>query len=666
MPSRPAAMLALGAIATTLISTPVLGLDLVKNGEARAALIIPDQAPPHVRQAVDDFAAVIKASTMVTIPIHTESDAPASDAVHKLYIGDTRHAEKQHLRSRNLKEEAYHLRIGETEGVIVAHDIIRSRNPDRFEANSLATKWALNALLEKEVGVRWLWPGTLGTYIPRHATVTLSPVEKTARPRFIQRRQRIPKMIDGPGFKIAPLQNRKQRTKVVREAIDWLENHQGGYRGKLLVKGHPFGKWWEKYSKDHPDYFAELPPPLTQPYQGSPGKVKLRLANPAVIEQIAREYIAAGAPDVWKLSPNDAGGFDTSEETRAWDIPRDQPVEAIVYSEANLTARYIMFWNLVYERLSRINPEVTLNSLAYASYRYAPPKERPLKARMILSMVPSYSEYDLWKAWADTGSQLILRPNWWCGGGGAPSIPFGAIADYFRFCARNRLVGFDFDSIMGYWSTQGFSYYLIARLGTDPDRTTEEIVREYASAFGAASPKIIEYLNYWEAFSNRAGYPVYVSSGGGPTEGGLFQKIVQEKAISDNAWVGSLQVMPYLYTDEVIAKGEAILNEGEALLPARGAEEARARIAFLKSGLTHLKLLRDTMEAGLAINAAETPDDGLKAEFEKRSNELYRWRKAMGGNHAVWVEWAYLFERSARQPTLTENLKQETPDWRGQ
>ncbi len=653
-------------------SQPQPGLELVREGKGVTILVIPDNATPHLKEMVESFSKMIEASSATRLPIVPESEVPLQDdKLARLYIGDTQHAAAEGLVSTQLEEETFCIKIRGNEGLIIARDDIRDASPVRHEANSLATKWALNYLLERTLGVRWLWPGELGTYIPKAGNIAVENFDLVYQPRFIERRQRIPKTVPGPGASVdgkeyPKVLTSKQRETIAQEAIEWLENHQGGFRGKLLVRGQPFKHWWDKYSKDHPDYFAELIPGLEQPFR-VPRRVKLRLANPAVIEQIVKEYREAGAPDVWKVSPNDSGGFDTSKETRAWDIPQNQSPEAIVYGEANLTARYVKFWNLIYEKLSKINPKVTLNSLAYASYRYPPPPERPMTAKMILSLTSSYTEFDHWKGWADTGSQLILRPNWWCGGGGAPIIPLGQIAKFFQFCAGNQLVAYDFDSIMGYWSTQGASYYLIARLGVNPALTKEEIIDEYASAFGKAAPQIKEYLGYWEALTDQAGFSVHVGGQSGPDPGGLFEKIVKEKGISSSPWIGSLQVMPYLYTDQVIGKAEAILDAAlTAVAGDPGQDLERKRIQFLKDGMTHLRVLRDTMEAGMAINASATPIAELQSEFEARAGELYRLRKALAGQHVVWGERAYIFEDRGRQPTMAENIGKDEPDWRAE
>src|SRR5690606_6491202 len=133
---------------------------------------------------------------------------------------------------------------------------------------------------------------------------------------------------------------------------------------------------------------------------------------------------------------------------------------------------------------------------------------------MVLQVVDSYTDEarDNWNKWYEAGAKLQLRPNWWHTGAAAPHLPLHKAGEFFRFTRDHAMIGFDFDSIMGHWGTQGANYYLIARLAARPDLSVDEVLAEYASAFGAAAPAILDYLRYWEAFTDRAAYNV--SAGG--------------------------------------------------------------------------------------------------------------------------------------------------------
>ncbi len=47
-----------------------------------------------------------------------------------------------------------------------------------WNACTVARCWACMEFLENDLGVRWLWPGELGTYVPRQSTVVLAARER--------------------------------------------------------------------------------------------------------------------------------------------------------------------------------------------------------------------------------------------------------------------------------------------------------------------------------------------------------------------------------------------------------------------------------------------------------------------------------------------------------
>ena len=490
------------------------------------------------------------------------------------------------------------------------------------------TRWALNHVLEKQVGVRWLWPGDLGTYVPKHTDIAIPATDLTYQPKLEQRSLR---MLMSRKTKHAS-QNPAVEKKVRKETVDWAENHLNGNRAPFTF-GHNFGHWWEKYSKDHPDYFAELRPGFTQPFP-KPGAVKLRLSNPAVIDQIVKEYEEAGRPAYWNLCPNDGSGFDISEATRAWDVPQDQSVVDIMSARGNLTARYVKFWNLIYERLKELNPDVTIVTYAYSSYRNAPSPDRPLKAKAVLQIVDGVEAYKNWEGWSSMGVDLFLRPNWWHQGADAPYLTYEKTAKFLKFGFNNRMLGLDMDSVLGYWATQGINYYLVARLMTQPELTTEEILGEYTSAFGAGAPKIREYLDYWHTLALEYNYAIN-AAGSEVLQKSRWEQLVKAGKISGSILNGSKYVLPYLYGEDVLAPAIVKLDEAEALI-GKSDEEALLRVAFLRKGLDALRATRAQVILGQKLKENPTPE--LLEEFKKGAIALDQYRESITEEHVVWGE----------------------------
>ncbi len=601
-----------------LLSLPAMAqpaVPLVEEGRAACAIILPAQPDSGLRAVADSFVETVEKSTGARIEILTEP-AEVAPSLTRLYLGPTESARQRGLTPETLAEEEYR-RVGEGRALwIIGRDEVPLTGV-REKPLSRPTRWALNQLLEEGLGVRWLWPGELGTYIPKHRNFSAPAGEHRFRPKLERRSLWMPLKYTRDGSPNPELR------KVEQQAFDWAEAHAVGKHGEVRF-GHAFGHWWRKYGKTNPDYFGATPPGFKQPFPRAE-RAKLRLANPAVIEQIAKEYEAAGAPDVWNICPNDGSGFDVSEETRAWDLPADQSPEQIWQAQAQLTARYVEFWNRIYARLRQINPEVLLCSYAYSAYKEPPPPERPLSAKMALGLVPAHWDRTQWLGWSRYNTRLFLRPNWWHYGSNAPYLPLRETDDFIAFARENGLHGIDMDSIAGYWATQGLNYYLVARRLTRGDLSHEEILGEYTAAFGSAAPKVREYIAYWQGLASRYRY-------GAPD--GEWAKLIKEGKIAPRvSGRTSRHALPLLYPENLVAPGAALLAEARELA-ANDPPEVRARLAFLEDGLEEFRATRDLVALSQEIKQRRTPE--ILAEYEARSRALTALRERLTPGHAIW------------------------------
>lgn len=612
------------------------GVPLVRDGRAAAVIVLDPGAADSAKDAVQRFAETVKRSTGAALHVVTpEEESQVEASFARLVVGDTALTAMEGLDSRSLPPETW--RVVAKGGRVF---VLGAADGPAIKSNpgvvSRPTLWALNNLLETQLGVRWLWPGELGTYAPAHRDLVIPFGDTTHQPGLEFRSLRLLIRKDSP-FAVS---DRQLDQRLKREAIEWAENHENGSRSEIVF-GHAFSHWWEKYSKGHPDYFAELPAAYQQPFP-KPGYVKLRLSNPAVIEQIAKEYKEAGTPRYWNVCPNDGSGFDISEATRAWDIPRDQDIQTIFSARGKLTARYVQFWNLLYERLKQINPDVTLTTYAYSCYRDAPSVERPLTARTVIQIVDGMHAFDNWKGWADYAEGLFLRPNWWHQGAEAPYLPLKPAHDFLRFAEEHRMRGLDMDSILGYWATQGPNYYLVARQTVHPDITLDRVLDEYASAFGKGAPKIREYLDYWQQLTQKYNYPLNATGSDMPTNS-RYQELVRAGKVPQSILNGSKYALPYLYTDEVLAPALRILDEAETLI-GKSDIEAMQRVAFLRKGLESLKATREQIRLGQKLKGS--PSSEMLREFTEATKTLEALRERLSSNHVIWSQAAKAYEES--------------------
>ncbi len=654
---------------------------LVLEGEARAVIVVGAKASAMEREAAENLQRYIEKSTGAELAILEEgSKEEAAASPEKIYVGATAALAREGVAVEQLKEEAYGIKTTERGLFLFGRDEGLGRNVNLNARRSdvpqgthwsayrtPATKWAVNDLVEEMIGVRWLWPGPLGTYIPKKRTLRVAARDEIRQPLLL-RRTYMAKQRLVPHAKEAPtyLVDGELQAKLQKEARDWMEDHQAGNRTDIFY-GHAFTDWWDKYSAQDPTLFAV--PPSTQFQQPFPNshRVKLRLSNPSVLDRIEQEYLEAGKPLTWAITPNDGSGFDTSDETAAWDIPARQDKLTIWRAQGKLTTRYVRFWNLIYERLRKHNPEVKLTVLAYGCYRQPPPAEVEVTAKLIMGIVNGYEgeePYKAWKEWSDRGAELLLRPNWWHVGVHVPYLEPRAQGDYVRFAADHGMIAFSADSLMGYWATQGLNYYVVARLVADPKLTPDDAIAEYTSAFGAAEPKIREYLDYWMALSQKVNY---AGAGGQHTvdtvrKPSLYQEMATQHGFGKSTLTGSFRAIPYLYNEETFTIPVKLLAEARHLAEKDTANvEALERVRFLENGLAEFQLTRDLLEIGYEIKEKKRME--LLPEFQAKGEELRRLRTALTPTHTVWGE--ALYETEIRRgvpttqwaiPALKENM----------
>lgn len=600
------------------------GTVLVDAGRAKA-VIVPGNAQSDVAQlAAEELQWHIERASGVRLPILSAGRvAEAAPDIVRLIVGGGSIAEQMGIRVSEMPPEQYRIKtVGSAIVFAGADKSSRKKGKPLDVGGSPATLYAVCHLLDRHLGVRWLWPGEVGTYVPKQATVVIPPLDVTAQPDLLERSfLNALKLYRGQAGVSAEVCDR-----MLDETAHWSAHHQLGGRSELKF-GHAFTSWWEKYREVHPDYFA-VPPPGAKPV--SPKATKLCTSKPAVVERIISEWKAAGMPDSWNVSPNDGLGFCSCERCRALDEGGPYTAEQAWNGEANLTGRHVVFYNTLLRQMRTANPGVTLCSLAYSSYRN-PPTTLKLEKGLALDFVHSYTARDQWRGWSTAGAGLALRPNWLHSGAIAPYLPLRSVGDFMRFARSNDMLQFRFDSLHGYWATQGPNYYLIARLGSRPDLTVDDVIAEYASAFGNAAPAIRRWLDYWEQYSRRCAISVAAGGEVSVDSTGLYEATCRQLGYPTHPLLGSWRALEPLYNDAVLAEAEVILDEAQRL--SREDKEVCSRILFLRDGLRHLRLTRDVI--ALAYQQPK-PDSLQHQELNRLRAKLNELRIELSPRHVVW------------------------------
>jgi len=594
----PLFLLFLGLI---LAAFPLRAMDLVVNGEARAVIVLPDNASRVAQYAARELQAHVALATGARLEIVAEAQAEKVEgkALGRIYVGPGVAAGKAGVEVKDLPANAF--RSVTTKEAIFLAGNDGPGIPPRDDATSMGSLFAVYDWLEAHVGARWLWPGDSGTVVTYVTDLASGPEgARTVAAPFMHTRLRI-------GFGFADM-NAAVGDRYMEETNVWLRRHRIA-RGVNFDYPHAYEKYWEKYGKEHPEYFALRPDGMRAPVNDG-HLVQMCVSNLDLHRRIIDNWLK----DRHNLPPrpsingceNDKTAADpscTCPACRAWDVSGNSD---------SLSNRYARFWLALQAEGRKHDPEATVIGLAYAGYS-EPPEGVQLNDHIIVGIVPPYyfplEEKDraafrkLWDGWAKTGARLFLRPNYFLAGYCLPFIFPHEFGEEFQYARTHGMVATDFDSLTGMWGAQSPNLYLLARLQEEPEKNVEAILDEYYSAFGPAAAPVRAYFAHWEKVTRTMDAEFLATHKGG--------------------WAAMSRDGDMIFTPDTMAEGRRRLDE--AARAAAGSEDAARRVEFLAAWLRHAELCMKTLAAYHALEASPK-DAALKAALAEAKQAVDRYR----------------------------------------
>ena len=285
--------------------------------------------------------------------------------------------------------------------------------------------------------------------------------------------------------------------------------------------GHAFTRYWSKYGKDHPEYFAMRSDGLRGPKNAKPedlmdniavyaarttGKdihVAMCCTSTGLVNQIVENWIVAGKPEYINLCENDVVGQDSCQcpSCKALDVV---PEKVNPNWETHYADRYVYFGNKVLEAARKHRADVKVCYYAYNATQDAPRRIKPDPAS-VAGFVPTYFSDSYISgyvgSWKKAGlTHFFYRPNrhhYY----NVPYLPLGAEKHFFgivQYLVREGCIGFDYDSNGA--RDGGFEwleYYVLGHAMQDPSKSFEHWENHFCSAYGAARKDVKAYYRYW-------------------------------------------------------------------------------------------------------------------------------------------------------------------------
>ncbi|MFH0795952.1 MAG: DUF4838 domain-containing protein [Candidatus Omnitrophota bacterium] len=452
-------------------------LCLVENEKSLAAIIIPVDANSSVQNSAHLLSRYILLSTRAKIPVERENVTLAPDII-KLHLGYTAYVNALHLGIEKIDADGFIIAFPDARNVVICG------------ASEWGTEFAVYEFLERYLGIRWLFPGDLGEYIPEHKTLRIPADEVRQEPAFFSR------SFSGLGAQGETWARRNR----MHNRVKFSEN--------LLWLFPP-----EKYTKTHPEFFPIISGERYLPARNNVHGWQPCFFAEGIVEEAINnicEYFA-NHPEAtsYSLGVNDLGGHCECEKCLA-----RVPGKKNILGMKNYSDIYYEWCNAVVEGVLKQYPDKYFGLLAY-SEAFEPPANVKLNSHII-----PYMTYERLK-WADKeieeeGHKLtkewtkaVSTLGWYdyiygrpCKNYLVPRVWFHKMADYYRFGYEHQVRYLYAEAYPAEDWREGPKLYLSLKLQWNPYLDVDETLMEwYKCAVGKdAAPYLSNYFAFWEKF----------------------------------------------------------------------------------------------------------------------------------------------------------------------
>ena len=427
-------------------------------------IVTPPQKTPVIRYAYEKAAEILKKDLAEGAGLKLEivKEVPASG--HAIVLG-AEAAKQAGLDVAGLKW--YDNAIVEKGGILYLFGNDRARKPDQpywdWHKAALPTLGAAVRFLHDYLGDRFCAPGETGRRVGRR--------EKVVVP-------------DGTVSIERP-------TQIFGTACqsDIYYSYANGLRGMGLFHtygGHtyPVAVPMEKYSKDHPEYFA-LTKDGRRTWGPTNGQTALCISNPEVEELILNEMLSrydAGA-EACQLGTQDGSNHCWCEKCMA------------LYGTDDWCEKTWLYHKHIAERIEKLRPGKIVHILSYDITKTPPKTFTKFPSNVMVEQCRTSEEaFHEWDGYEVPHGFTVYTYLW----GEYPRPGYTAknscdyLAWFARFLLKNRVHGIYRCGYGELFGTEGPGYYVFNSLLGDPDLNVRSLVNEYCErAYGPASAPML-------------------------------------------------------------------------------------------------------------------------------------------------------------------------------
>ena len=242
--------------------------EVVGPNGAHATIVIPDKSYTDIviapEYAAKELQYHIRESTGVTLPIVHEDRKPAG--IGLIFLGACHQTNSAGISTGSLAPNAFIIRLIDGNLFIAGNDWgkVFGSDPSKGPWNTvtpyptrIGTLFGVYEFLEKQLGVKWLWPGKSGEVIPRHSEIRVESCDETWTPPFRAT------YVGGNPYRVNIFEPGRWSSP---EALDtylykqvvWLRRQRFA-QGEKIYLHHSFKDWWARYGATNPEFFNLLP-----------------------------------------------------------------------------------------------------------------------------------------------------------------------------------------------------------------------------------------------------------------------------------------------------------------------------------------------------------------------------------------------------------------------
>lgn len=397
-----------------------------------------------------------------------------------IHVGLTPFAARQNLGLESLDLEGF---VIKTSGNNI---LLAGRTP-------LGTRHAVYTFLERHCGVRWFFPGDLGTYVPKRGEIVLPDIRERSNPAFLARY-----------FTIHGKDEARRWERRNRLQDHWTVRLKGNSHAMASIIPT------RVYGIEHPEYFA-LRKGQRQVPESSRQEVRAAycLTNREVIDVCAKWVI-----DYFDRRPGNTSVSMAMNDTSAYCECDRCEVEGVrgAVDGPNYADRYFTFVNRVARKVKAKHPDKLIGVLAYGGARVLPNRLKKLEDNVNVYLVAGGPGHDFDTDARGRRRELIRQ---WSGFAGSLCVygyQFGTSGDrffqiptFYPHLAARDLRFLRYQGVKGcvtemlpFWAFSP-KPWLMAKLLWDPGQSVDALLADFCrSMFGQAEPAMAHYFGLLE------------------------------------------------------------------------------------------------------------------------------------------------------------------------